>query len=252
MPTMLSFEKSSATTMNHNNLKGTPQSEGSFTSARDASAGYGYGDASPTETRGMKREAGSELIEISALNKCMSSQELKGFASPEAMVRKPPAATSAVIQQVKALSEKDFALLILQDGKVTAISILQDKREMRLSRVRDRIQKKKDKEAEDQLEEKMNSKSNLDMSDDARRDRAYAWYTRMAMPNRVDMKKRMNEMPSSAGIGIGDVDLLPWGASGKLVNIAKMQKFIHAGFKKKFTRKAKVGSAPAVSDSDSD
>jgi hypothetical protein len=121
MTTMLSFEKGSATTMNHANLKGTPESEESFTSAQDAFAGCGYGDASPTETTGMKREAESELIEISALNKFMSSKGLKGFASPEAMVRKPPAVTSAVIQQVKALSEKDFALLILQDDEIKAL-----------------------------------------------------------------------------------------------------------------------------------
>jgi hypothetical protein len=143
--------------------------------------------------------------------------------------------------------------------KVTANTILQNKREMRLAKVRDRIRKKeeaKEKEEVDKLGEKMqnahNINANLDMSDDARRDRAYAWYTRMAMPNRVDMKERVNEMPASAGIGVDDIDLLPWGASGKMVNVAKMQKFINAGFKKKFTRKAKVGAAPVVSDSDSD
>jgi hypothetical protein len=62
----------------------------------------------------IKKEAGSEMIHIDAFNKCMSSQGLKGFDSPEAMLRKPPAVTSTVIEQVKALSEKDFALLILQ------------------------------------------------------------------------------------------------------------------------------------------
>jgi hypothetical protein len=118
---MLSFEKGSATTMNHANLKGTPESEESFTSARDASAGYGYGDASQTETTGMMRQAGSELINIYALNKFMSSQGQQGFHSPESMLRKPAAVTSTVIQQVKALPEKDFALLILQDDEIRVL-----------------------------------------------------------------------------------------------------------------------------------
>jgi hypothetical protein len=118
---MLSFEKGSATTINHATLKGTPESKESFISARDASAGYGYSDASQTETTGMMRQAGSELIKISELNKFMSSQGLQGFDSPEAMVRKPAAVTSTVIQQVKALSEKDFALLILQNDELKTL-----------------------------------------------------------------------------------------------------------------------------------
>jgi hypothetical protein len=69
----------------------------------------------------MQREAGLEQIKISALNKFMSSKGLKGFDSPESMVRHPPAVTSAVMQQVKALSEKDFALLILQDDEIKAL-----------------------------------------------------------------------------------------------------------------------------------
>jgi hypothetical protein len=124
MPTtMLSFEKGSVTTMNHAHLKGTPESEESFASARDASAGYGYGDASQTDITSMKRQAGSEVIEFSLLNKFMSSQGLKGFDSPESMVRKPPAVTSTVIQQVKALSEKDFALLIVQDDEIKVLPV---------------------------------------------------------------------------------------------------------------------------------
>jgi hypothetical protein len=68
-----------------------------------------------SETTGMKRDAGSEMTEISGLNKFMSSQGLKGFDSPEEMLRKPPTVTSTVIEKVKALSETDFALLIIPD-----------------------------------------------------------------------------------------------------------------------------------------
>jgi hypothetical protein len=70
------------------------------------------------ETTGMKWEAGTEVIQISVLNKFMSSQGQKGFYSPEAMLRKPPAVTSTVIEQIKALSEKDYALLILPEEEL--------------------------------------------------------------------------------------------------------------------------------------
>jgi hypothetical protein len=115
---MLSFEKGSATAMNHAYLKGKPES---FISARDPSTGCGYGDAIQTKTTGGKMEAGSELIQIFSLNKFMSSKGLNGFESPDAMFRRPPAVTSAVIQQVKALPEKNFALLILQDDEIKAL-----------------------------------------------------------------------------------------------------------------------------------
>jgi hypothetical protein len=74
-----------------------------------------------TETTGINWEAGSEVSHISALNRFMASQGLKGFDSPEAMLRKPPAVTSTVIEQVKALSEKDFALLILAEDQLETL-----------------------------------------------------------------------------------------------------------------------------------
>jgi hypothetical protein len=46
--------------------------------------------------------------------------------------------------------------------------------------------------------------------------------------------------------------MMSTGAFGKMVNVAKMQKFVNAGFKKSFTRKQKVGAAPVVFDPESD
>jgi hypothetical protein len=97
----------------------------------------------------------------------------------------------------------------------------------------------------------------LDMSDDARRERCYSWYTRMAMPSREDMKTRLKDMPSSTtGVTPDDVDLLPWNDKGSIVNVGKMQRFINAGFKSKFTsrrgKKPDVVVVTNVADSDSD
>ena len=134
-------------------------------------------------------------------------------------------------------------------------NMLRDKREMRLAKVRDRLRAQEDaKEAEEEakkikeLEQKMNG--NLDMSEDARRERAYSWYTRMAMPKRDEMKERVTTMHRTSGVTEEDIDLMPWNAKGTMVNVGKMQRFINAGFKKKFTRKNSKASADSDSDSD--
>lgn len=141
---------------------------------------------------------------------------------------------------------------------VSQTTLLKNKREMRLSKVRERLRAKeeaKEREEDQKMEQKMKDAmcptGNLDMSEAARRDRAYSWYTRMAMPTREAMKEKVDTMPTSSGLTKECVDLLPWNASGKMVNVAKMQKFINAGFKKKFTSRRKTKAA-VDSDSDSD
>jgi hypothetical protein len=111
------------------------------------------------------------------------------------------------------------------------ISKLKYKREMGLAKVRARIHAKEEakrKEEEDKLEEERKA-SMLNMSEDARRGRAYAWYSRMAMPTRDAMKERVARMPTSAGVLVEDVDLLPWTYNDKLVNVEEMQNFINDG-----------------------
>jgi hypothetical protein len=71
-----------------------------------------------TETTSMNWQAGLEMMQINA---CMSSKGLQGFDSPEAVLRKPPAVTSTVIEQVKALSEKDFTLLIIPEAELETL-----------------------------------------------------------------------------------------------------------------------------------
>jgi hypothetical protein len=70
----------------------------------------GYISRNLAETTGMHRGAASELIKSAF----MTSQGTNGTL--EEMFRKPPAVTSTVIEQVKALPEKDITLLIRPDA----------------------------------------------------------------------------------------------------------------------------------------
>ncbi|GAX19517.1 hypothetical protein FisN_19Hh092 [Fistulifera solaris] len=136
------------------------------------------------------------------------------------------------------------------------MAVLRDKREMRLAKVRERIRAKeqaKERESDTkkmkEFESKINGGAGLDMSENARRERAYGWYTRMAMPSKDDMKQRVAGMPASSGVRVEDVDLLPWSVSGRMVNVAKMQKYINEGFKKKIAPRPR---RPIKPDSDSE
>lgn len=100
-------------------------------------------------------------------------------------------------------------------------------REMRLAKARERIEKKKEEEAkkqEQKIIEERNNAGKLDMSKAARVERAYSWYTRMAMPTREKMKQRVEFMPASSGVTPDDVDLLPWNARGTFVSVAAMMR----------------------------
>ena len=105
-------------------------------------------------------------------------------------------------------------------------------RVVRLARARQRIEKEKAlakrQEEEENIrqakrEAKANKPAELDMSEAARRDRAYQWYSRCGQPNRKDLKRRIAVMKKSdAGVSTEDVDLLPWNFNGSLINVSKM------------------------------
>ena len=124
-------------------------------------------------------------------------------------------------------------------------------REMRLAKARERIEKKKDdeaaKEAKERLKDKDVSTSKLDMSKAARVERAYSWYSRMAMPTREKMKERVEYMPASSGVTPDDVDLLPWNARGTFVSVAAMMRMNRTA-----TSFVKKSSTSAVSESETD
>lgn len=123
-------------------------------------------------------------------------------------------------------------------------------REMRLAKARERIEKKKDDEAAKNAQERLlreeGGYGKLDMSKAARVERAYSWYSRMAMPSREKMKERVEFMPASSGVTPDDVDLLPWNARGTFVSVAAMMRINR-------TASSSGSAAPKKgSDSDSD
>jgi hypothetical protein len=128
-------------------------------------------------------------------------------------------------------------------------------REMRLAKARERIEKKKDEEAAAAAQARIKEKEGygkLDMSKAARVERAYSWYSRMAMPTREKMKQRVEYMPASSGVTPDDVDLLPWNARGTFVSVAAMMRMNRTCASSTKTVEETKKSAGSDSDSDSD
>jgi hypothetical protein len=127
-------------------------------------------------------------------------------------------------------------------------------REMRLAKARERIEKKKAEEAkqeEQKIIDERNVAGKLDMTKPARVERAYSWYTRMAMPSRDKMKQRVEFMPASSGVTPDDVDLLPWNARGTFVSVAAMMRMNRTA-SQSGNKGATSAKSTSESDSDSD
>lgn len=58
-----------------------------------------------------------------------------------------------------------------------------------------------------------------------RRERAYQWYTRCGMLNKVKLKERLRTI-RECDVSDADVDLLPWMTGDRIVNVAKMLKIL--------------------------
>jgi hypothetical protein len=73
----------------------------------------------------------------------------------------------------------------------------------------------------------------IDNSEDARRQRAFRWYSQMCT-TRTDFKRRVAalEKKESMDITSEDIDLLPWNETGSMVNIAKMNALTRANLMK--------------------
>jgi hypothetical protein len=93
-------------------------------------------------------------------------------------------------------------------------------RRLKLVDVRARIEKENAEKA------KMAKGPQLDMSEAARRERVYMWYTRTAMPNKQLLKEKVAKLPADAGLTVEDVELLPWDDAGKRVNLAQINKLM--------------------------
>jgi hypothetical protein len=101
---------------------------------------------------------------------------------------------------------------------------LQDERKQRQEKIRERIiaeevEAKRKKEAKKAAQPAVPTTEKN--TDKARTQRAYSWYTKLAMPKREILKKKILLIPT-IDITEEDVDLLPWNARGTMVNVPKL------------------------------
>jgi hypothetical protein len=170
------------------------------------------------------------------------SKSLSVMSDDLSVISKELEAADRAVERVVAVKEeevKEFrnpcARRVSGQGRALTPAFLAQRKQdraVRLARARQRIEKekalaKKQEEEENirraQREAKANKPAELDMSEAARRDRAYQWYSRCGQPNRKELKRRIASMKKSdAGVSTADVDLLPWNFNGSLINVSKM------------------------------
>lgn len=104
-------------------------------------------------------------------------------------------------------------------------------RAARLQRARERIARdktlvqEKEKQAEEKRKQEEAKQKEFDMSEEARRDRIYQWYSRCGQPNRKELKRRVAAIKHKEGVTVEDVDLLPWNFNGSMINVSKMLEY---------------------------
>jgi DNA repair exonuclease SbcCD ATPase subunit len=106
----------------------------------------------------------------------------------------------------------------------------QEARRMRSEKARERRANEDEQEAakaRDDQRKKDEKAKEVHGSDKARTERAYGWYTKLAFPNKEEMIEKVAGI-ANVDISIDDVDLLPWTASGKRVNVAKVNMILFA------------------------
>jgi len=109
---------------------------------------------------------------------------------------------------------------------------VQQERKQRQEMIRKRIAaeeaeaKRKKNEKEKAEAKKQQDVKKAANTEKARMERAYGWYTKLAMPKRSVMKKKIS-LIKSIDVSEDDVDLLPWNASGTMVNVAKLNSMLY-------------------------
>jgi len=83
------------------------------------------------------------------------------------------------------------------------------KRQERLQRAMERIEREKEEKLDKERKEKLRALEVND-SEDARRDRIYSWYLRMAMPNKETFEDKVALLPYTAKVTVEDIALLKW------------------------------------------
>jgi hypothetical protein len=63
---------------------------------------------------------------------------------------------------------------------------------------------------------------------DVRRERAFLWYTRLGTPTRRQFKRKVAAV-EWINVTPREIDLLPWGLTGRAVNMEKMKVMVRAG-----------------------
>jgi hypothetical protein len=99
---------------------------------------------------------------------------------------------------------------------------------------REKFRKRKEQEAEEELakeREELRKKEARRLaeygSEKKRTQRAYGWYTKLAFPSKEEMRKKV-ALIKDVDISVDDIDLLPWTASCKRVDVVKMNRVLFA------------------------
>lgn len=109
---------------------------------------------------------------------------------------------------------------------------VQKERQQRQEMIRERIAaeeaeaKRKMQLKKDEERKKAEKKKEQENTPKARMERAYGWYSKLALPKRDVMKKKV-QLIASIDITEDDVDLLPWNAAGTMVNVAKLNSMLY-------------------------
>jgi hypothetical protein len=186
--------------------------------------------------REIVRQRSGELLEMQQIAEKLEL-ESNGLDAASTHIRKEFEDSVRQTSERKALTRQksDEKLLkkLSEHGVSTGPLDHRAKAQARRDRM-DRIREKKEREKEereskamDEEFEKRQAERELYRSEKARMERAYNWYTRLAFPKRDEMKDKIAAMPNP-DICIDDVDLLPWNASGKIVNVPKLNSILLA------------------------
>jgi hypothetical protein len=120
----------------------------------------------------------------------------------------------------KSTTEQIQKRQIVRQKSLDMIEARKAERAARLERAKKRIDGEKEAE---RLKKEQDANSRLDMSDDARKQRAYSWYSRCGHPVKKELIKRIKAMGTGAcDIIVADIELLPWNFNGTMVIASKM------------------------------
>jgi hypothetical protein len=112
-------------------------------------------------------------------------------------------------------------------AKKLAVMQLHAQKEKRREK-KDRFRERRERENEEEASRERNEKREKEEArlkefgtEKKRTERAYGWYTKLAFPTKDAMIEKVASI-KNVDISVDDVELLPWVASGRCINVAKM------------------------------